>query len=321
MNTAVKIEMSEAKSEHSTEGVTAAPSKFQLVAALSAFAILLGCIGWAYWPNLVEMVELWESEPDYSHGYLVLPIAIAFLWIRQDSFPSQGIQPAVVSGMILVVLSIVGRMFAASYFIGPLDTWTLLPLLAGIVLIFFGWRIAWWSLPSIFFLWFAMPLPHSVETGLRLPLQSVATNVSTGVLVALGQPAISEGNTIRIDEAVFGVNEACSGLRIFFGIAAFAFALVIISRRAWITSILLLLAVLPIALVSNATRITVTCLLYQLVGSEASKEFSHDMAGFVMIPFAGVLLCICMWILSQIFREVDGVDPQTFFQRSPQREL
>src|SRR5688500_12999131 len=41
---------------------------------------------WSYWPMLTELVTAWEREPDYSHGYLVVPIAILFLWMRRGTF-------------------------------------------------------------------------------------------------------------------------------------------------------------------------------------------------------------------------------------------
>ena len=46
--------------------------------------VLLAIGGWSYWPSLVEFVNIWETEPDYSHGYLVLPISLIFLYLNQS---------------------------------------------------------------------------------------------------------------------------------------------------------------------------------------------------------------------------------------------
>ena len=151
---------------------------------------------------------------------------------------------------------------------------------------------------------------------MRLPLQEMATRLSTMVLVVLGIPALAEGNVIRIGRETYGVEEACSGIRIFFGIAALAFAIVVLARRTWITRLLIILSILPVAIIANSTRIVVTCILYQEVGSVMAKKFSHDFAGMLMIPFAALLLGGVLWVLTRILeeRQVDVVGDGSLFR-------
>ena len=49
---------------------------------LLALAIGMGILGWAYWPNLQYLVAVWTEEPNYSHGFLVIPFALAIFWQR-----------------------------------------------------------------------------------------------------------------------------------------------------------------------------------------------------------------------------------------------
>ena len=270
-------------------------------------AILTGVFGWAYWPTLVGLVNEWDSEPDYSYGYFVVPLALYFLWARKDRFPgaSQGIAWV---GLILVGASIGLRVFGARYFMAAIDGWSIMLWVSGIVWLFWGRRVLLWSLPSIAFLWFMVPLPFRVERWLSLPLQRVATKLSCWVLQFLGQPALGEGNTIHLDENQLEVEQACSGLRIFVGIVALAFAYVIIVRRPWWEKALLLMSVLPIALIANATRIVGMGLLYQWVSGDAAKYFAHDFSGFAMIPFAAGLFAIVLWYLGRLVQEVELVD-------------
>src|SRR5262245_6549831 len=53
--------------------------------------LLLLAILWSYWPTVLEMVRQWDRQPDYSHGYLVAPIALFFLWSRRAGFPEKKI--------------------------------------------------------------------------------------------------------------------------------------------------------------------------------------------------------------------------------------
>src|SRR6476659_1506473 len=46
-------------------------------------ALVLLAGAWAYWPTLRDIVSAWSNEPDYSHGFLVVPVALYFLWARR----------------------------------------------------------------------------------------------------------------------------------------------------------------------------------------------------------------------------------------------
>lgn len=277
--------------------------------------VVLGAVfAWAYWPTLVGLVRVWDREPDYSHGYLVVPVALYFLWVRRERFP--GVASGLAwPGLGLIALSIGVRMLGDRLYLEAVDGWSILLWVAGVVWLLGGWRVCWWSLPSVVFLWFMVPLPYRVERWLSQPLQRVATHMSCWALQFLGQPALGEGNTILINDFPLEIEQACSGLRIFVGIVALAFAYLIIFRRAWWEKALLLVSVLPIALVANSARIVITGLLYQYVSGEAAQRFAHDVAGWVMIPFAAGLFALVLWYLDRLVREVELVDIKAVVHR------
>lgn len=278
-----------------------------------AGALLAICFFWSYWPTVANLVAAWDREPDYSHGYFVVPLALFFLWARRDNFP--GFPNAMAwPGLVLIGLSIAIRTFGARYYVDAIDGWSILFWVAGVVWFLGGWRIFCWSLPSIAFLWFMIPLPWRVERWLSLPLQGIATKISCWGLQFFGQPALYEGNVIHINDFPLEVAEACSGLRIFVGIVALAFAYLVLFRRAWWERALLVASVLPIALVANSTRIICTGLLNQWVSGEAAHKFTHDIAGYVMIPFAAGLFALVLLYLDQLVRDVEVVDMKAFLR-------
>ncbi len=195
------------------------------------------------------------------------------------------------------------RIVAGKYFLSPLDGWTIPLWVAGIVWLAFGWPCLRWSLPAIVFLWFMAPIPYAGETLLSLPLQKVATKLSTMSLVMLGQPAISEGNVIWLGEHQLNVEEACSGMRIFVGIFALSFAFALFSRWEWWQKALVIAATLPIAIIANVSRLIITALLYQYTSGEAAHRFSHDFSGLVMIPFAAALFWGLLVYLDRLLPE------------------
>ena len=265
--------------------------------ALAALTVLV----WAYWPTLVELTRVWNSDPDYSHGYFVLPVALFFLWARREQFPGVSQGHMIWPGVLLLGMGAAMRYVAAVYFMEPVDGWSLLFWAAGAVWLAGGWRWLRWALPSIAFLLFMVPLPFRVERMLSLPLQRVAATLSGWTLQILGLPAYVQGNTIQLGEQTLEVERACSGLTIFIGIAALAFAYVVLVKRSWWEKGLLLAAVLPIALIANSARIVLTGLLYEFVSSEAAQKFSHDLAGYVMLPFAAALFALTLAYLGRLF--------------------
>lgn len=275
----------------------------QDVAARCALGIVLLVTGvWAYWPTLREMVGAWERESDYSHGYLVAPLAIFFLWWRKDAFPGIA-RSSWVLGSALIASGLSLRLFAGGFYFDAIDGWSILPWVAGCVAILFGWPVLRWASPSIAFLFFMIPLPFRLESILSLPLQKIATKLSCWSLQLLGQPAIAEGNTILIGDHTMEIAEACSGLRLFVSIFALAFAYLMLVRKAWWEKTLLVLSVPVIAIVANAIRIVVTSLMFQYVSGEFAKKFSHDFAGWAMIPLAAAMFWLVLWYIGKVLRE------------------
>lgn len=268
---------------------------------LAAGAVLAGVFVWAYYPTVERLLRAWRDQPDYSHGYFVVPVAIFILWARRASFPGLSGRLAW-AGLGLIVLSVLVRMLGALYYLDAADGWSILFWAGGAVWFLCGWRVFWWSLPAVLFLWFMVPLPFRVEHALSRPMQHVATSASAWVLQCLGQPALAENNVLLLGNQRIGIEEACSGLRIFVGIIALAFIFVVLVRRTWWEKAILLASIAPVALVANVTRIVVTTLLMQRFDSASAHQLIHDWAGYVMVPYAAVLFALVLWYLSALIR-------------------
>jgi exosortase len=275
---------------------------------LGGLVLLFAAFCWAYWPTLREIVGQWISQPDYSHGFLVVPLAVFFLWSRRSQFPRDDIRPSLLGGALLLFACGL-RIAAGVFYLAPLDGWTIPIWIAGAVWLIAGWQCLLWSLPAIVFLWFMIPIPFTAESWFSVPLQAVATKLSTACLVMLGQPALAEGNTIWLGDQQLFIEEACSGLRIFVGIFALAFAFALFSRWSWWQKSLALVAALPVAIIANMTRVVVTGLLYQYASSEAARHFSHDLSGLVMIPFAAGLFWLFLMYLDRLFPLMEELSP------------
>ncbi|QDU55065.1 exosortase [Aeoliella mucimassa] len=264
-------------------------------AAIAAILALLGV--WAYWPAIVATVANWSSNPDYSHGFLVPFICAGILYARRSSFPGFDDRPLAPIGLSLLVVAALFRYVAGRFYLPDIDPWTIPFWIGGCVWMLCGWKVFRWAAPAIGFLWFAMPLPATIELALSMPLQRIAAGWSVWVLQLFGQPAIADGTVILLDDHQLDVERACSGLRMFFGILALAVATITLARPGLWKSIVLLVATIPVSITANVVRVATTALLLKYFSGEAAHRFSHDFAALAMIPLAAVLFGLVLWIL------------------------
>ena len=257
--------------------------------------ILTVLLIYSYWPGLLNAQASWNN-PQYSHGWIVPLFAAGLLfWWRQP------VQPVALSarlaGMGLLVGSFALRLWCASYRIVTIDMYTFVPALAGVFLLAGGWKMFRWAWAPVAFLIFMYPLPDEATRYLLGPLQTLATMVSTFALQTLGFDAYREGNQIILGDRHLNVVDACSGLRMLTIFVALSVALVLVGNREWWENAVIIASAVPIALVVNSIRITVTGIMYTFDPELAEKIF-HDWAGYFMMPLALGMLFLEQQLLS-----------------------
>ena len=206
--------------------------------AAAGVGLLLAVVLWSYWTTLLRMADRWTTDPQYSHGFLVPVFALAILWNRRDQLRGAAWQPYLL-GLPLLLSGILIRLSAIQRDIEPLDAFSLLPTLFGLVLFVGGRSVLRWSWPALAFLAFMIPLPFFVDGALAQPLRRLATDMSAYALQTLGYPALAIGNTILLDQTPLGVAEACSGLGMLMTFVALSTALALISKAPLFVRLLL----------------------------------------------------------------------------------
>jgi exosortase len=274
--------------------------------------LVLGpCLAWAYWSVLMEMTRTWEHDPTYSHGFLVPLFALAILWLRRDKYPAAGARPHW-SGLLLIALGAALQLGGAYIFTRYAGALSLLPYVAGIVLLAAGPAVLRWALPSVAFLAFMLPLPWSVEIVMKQPLQRISTVASAYLLQTLGLPALTEGNIILLNDVELGVVDACSGLKMLIVFFALSTAMALLIHRRPLEKVLIVLSAVPIAVLSNVVRITVTGVMHEVAGEKWANLVFHDLAGWLMMPLAlGLLWCELALLSLLIIEDAPAPAPAT----------
>jgi exosortase len=265
---------------------------------LLASAVVL--LGWAYFPTLDWLVNKWFTDSSYSHGILV-PVVSAVMVYRKRHTVQQWLGTPRPYLAALVFLAVLGmRTLAGGLLFNPMDAAAMLLSIAALALAVGGWTLIRNTWRGLVFLVFMVPLPYEWEQALGAPLKMIATNSSAYMLQTFGYPAVTEGNTILIDDVRLGVVDACSGLKMLVAFAAFAGGAVLMLNRGWFENFLIILAVVPIALITNVLRITATGVVYTLVRDPESQHVVHDVAGWLMMPLGLAFLAMELWILSRL---------------------
>ncbi len=270
-----------------------------------SFAALAVGLVWVFWPILGAMAERWSNDPRYAHGYMVPMFSLALLWMRRSQISAEPLQPSSL-GLAFIALGAAILLEGGYFRQETIEGLALLAYLAGVAMILGGWPVLRWSWPSIIFLFFMIPLPWRIETLLGPPLQWLATRVSTFTLQTLGFMAFAEGNVIQLNDARIGVVEACSGLSMVITFIALSVGIALVVNRPVLDRIVLVLSAIPVALLANIARITLTGVLHATINEQVADKFYHDLAGWVMIPFALVLYWCEIWIFSHILVEVEA---------------
>lgn len=285
-------------------------SSWRRTGTLARAAVVLAALVASYAPNLRTLIQRWSSEPNYSHGFLVIPIALAIAWQRRDRLDWDRIRPNALGWVAL--LAVLGyRAFLYEHNEQWIEGFTLILALGSLVLLFGGWPLLRWSLPALGFLAFMLPLPPRLNLILAARLQQLATLGSTALLQAMALPVLAQGNVIFIGAERLEVAQACNGLSMLMSFVTLVTALVILlaaERPLWERAVLLASSI-PIALIVNILRIAATAWAYHLLGAERGEQIAHDVAGWAMMPVALVLVLVEMGLLSWVIVESEPEPP------------
>jgi exosortase len=116
----------------------------------------------------------------------------------------------------------------------------------------------------------------------------------------LGYSVMREGHIIHLNGTTVAVAEACNGLRMITAFLVIVGMVVLLVRRAWWEKLLVLASSLPIALLCNVTRLTITAIAFTKLDGEKWEKTFHDFGGYSMMPLALALVIFELWFLTKL---------------------
>lgn len=235
------------------------------------------------------MVKDWYTDDNYSHGFIIPLIAGYFLYERRNALQKIFVEPWG-PGLLVIILGLVQLTVAwlgTEYFTMRLS---LVVLMAGMVLYFFGREVFKIALLPISYLIFMVPLPYIIYDAMAFPLKLFVTKVSVGVLSSVGVVVLREGNIIMFPTTTLEVADACSGIRSLMSLLALSVAYAFFVNTTTVKRWIIIASAIPIAIFTNSLRVIVTGILAQYWGAKAAEGFFHEFAGMVVFALAMVML-------------------------------
>jgi exosortase len=238
-----------------------------------------------------ELVHAWSTDDNYSHGYLIPPIAAYLAWERRHKFLAAPLGSSlfglvvVVGSLLVLALGVLGiELF--------LTRASLIGALAGTVLFLFGWARFRVMLFPLAFLILMVPLPAIIFNQIAFPLQLIASQFGEAAIRTADIPVLREGNVLILANITLEVAEACSGIRSLISLLTLAIVFGYIGdTRNW-ARVVISLAAIPVAVVSNAARVAGTGIAAHYYGAAAAEGFFHEFSGWLVFIAAFALLLL-----------------------------
>lgn len=299
----------------------AAPGLFRALALTCAIAFL-------YFNVLRKLgIDWWEDE-NYSHGLLV-PFVIGYiLWVNREDIARAPKMPSFLLGAAAIVCALVALwagIAGAELFVQRMS---LILLLAGVVVYFAGLRVLGLLLVPFALLFLAVPIPDIILNKVTFPLQLFASRCAVWAMRLFEIPVLREGNIIELmplnstQTKKLEVVEACSGIRSLMTLVTLAVVFAyftnprndqptqnrglwskIIGYNFWRAAIIIASAV-PIAILTNAMRVSATGVLARYYGTQIADGFFHSFSGWVMYVAALMLLFGVGWAIDIVAKVV-----------------
>jgi exosortase len=279
---------------------------------LTAYVIIAGLLVLLAYPALVWLTRSWLSNPYYSHGFLIPPLAALLAWRQWRNVAAEPRQGKTWLGLLLTLAGFVVAIWAMRWQNYVVAVLALLGLLIGILLYLEGWkRLRHWLFPLLF-LALMVPLPF---VDLASPwFESFTAGSATALARLVGIEALQQGGEISIAAAgssgpdtTVVVGAPCSGLRSLVAMVTVAMGWIYLVKGRWTAKAIMLVAVVPLVALSNALRVAILLVVAAVFGEQAALTYYHDWSSPVLFLMAlGLLLTLgkllgCSQIREDIF--------------------
>ena len=252
-------------------------------------------VGWVavlmaicYGPLLIGLASQWNYDPDMGHGFFVPAIAGYIAWQKRTEILNKPAKPNWWG--LAIVLWAAFQLYIAT--LGAeifMERTSFVISVIGAVLLLGGTEYVRIFAFPLFLLFFMVPIPAILYNEITFPLQLIASSAAENAIGLLQIPVIREGNVLELAEQKLNVVEACSGIRSLLTLTFLSLVYgYFLEKRTWLR-VVLFVATIPIAVIANAGRVTMTGVIANYK-PELAEGLFHEFQGWVIFMVALVIL-------------------------------
>lgn len=270
------------------------PTSSPVCQTLLAWCALALGLAVMYGPVFAELINtLWATDQN-AHGPIVLAVAIWFFYFKSRQVADDNavrLCPEPSKGFLVLSIGLALYVIGRSQSFYLFEVGSLIPILASIVITFFGWNVLKRLWFAFFFLFFMIPLPGSVIDALTQPMKIAVSWGAEHLLYALDYPIGRNGVVLTIGQYQLLVADACAGLNSLFTLEALGLLYMNVMRHeSAIRNVMLAIFIVPISFASNLVRVVVLALITYHLGDDAGQGFLHGFSGMVLFITALLLI-------------------------------
>ena len=259
--------------------------------------------------EITGIVSRWITDSaSWGHGFLIPLFSLYFINQHKEKILKLKTTPSYF-GLFFLICGLIFYLFNVVHFkYGYLNPISMIAMLGAIVLFLGGWRLLRYAWLPVVFLIFAVPLPQRYYVSITMPMRHLAAKIATVIFNMVNQMDANV-NGVIIDviykgkqlEPPLNVAEACSGMRLLMAFLALGVAMAYLHYRPVWQRLVLLACTIPIAVLCNIVRVTVTGFIYILIGPKYAQGIYHDILGMTMLPLAFGIYGAIAWFMSSLF--------------------
>jgi exosortase len=279
--------------------------------------LLAATVLFVYWGVLARLGRFWWEDENYSHGLLIPFIVGYILWTERERLARIEHRPRLLwgaTGVAAALLALWAGTAGAELFV---QRTSLVLLLACLAVYFRGWRLLRAVAVPLLLFTLAIPIPAIIFNKIAFPLQLFASRCAVWAMRLADIPVLREGNVIELyplgstTTKRLEVVEACSGIRSLMTLVTLAVVFAYFtspppassggrrSRYGMWRAALIVVAAMPIAIITNAARVSGTGMLARYYGTQVADGFFHEFSGWVIYIVAFLLLFAFGWLLDR----------------------
>lgn len=299
-------------------------SLWRILAISSALAFTYAAV-------LSKLGEAWWVDENYSHG-LLIPLIIGYIiWSQRERLAHSAQDPATFLGILAVMLAMISLWAGTAGAELFMQRMSLVLMLVGVVLYFWGFRLLRLLIVPLFLLVLAIPIPAILFNKVAFPLQLFASRCAVGAMSFFDIPVLRQGNVIELmplgalETKKLEVVEACSGIRSLMTLVTLAVVFAYfthprgggsknggpptsdsspissrLKKYGILRSSVIVLSAVPIAILTNALRVSGTGILAHYYGTQIADGFFHSFSGWVIYVVAFLMLFAVGWLLDRV---------------------